>query len=678
MFFSALQLDSEFEGIVTHVFLIVTGLAVGLVSGFVASFALGLNGGLYGGFASGLALSLTTALADNIAMDFINGSIVGCAGGLLIGASRSLLVGLVVGLAIVATGSFDESSTGLGIWLMVGAMIGYFLGFLRPYYIPVHLLWSWPRFRGSNYRFHPVAWDDACFLPFPGLDRLLVSFTENDPEAGRREIDRLIDEYPSQRQAALRAQAILVARAAADTVNLSQLDDKLAGLPEGEKGCLKETPEVRRRVHEITSLQARLDTLDRPFLREPFAALLVKEIETFKDQIAGFKPPLSTEMRKAARNWLEIARRQHQDAHAAVVREPTHQVFRAGDPVDRDREAFVVRGSLLGELERQAMLSTGCPGLVVYGRRRMGKSTLLRNLGGFLPPRLRVVLVSMQQARAFASLSDFLHLLGQRIAHAVDGAPDPPEDLKGLEHFLGAVQQRLADTDRRLLIGIDEYENLDRKIGEGVLPEDLLAVLRESIQTHRRLIWAFAGSHAVDELTHAPWTSYLVSARTLEVTPFEPEETRLLLTEPLKHSALWRDTEDRRPRFEPGFWGDGGIERVHASTGGWPHLVQLVAENAVDLVNDAGAASVDEALLERALDRAVVRGNNVFLELLEKESHLLGEWDYLRAFQSADEQSEPADDAVARSLRRRRLVDTAGGRWRLRVPLMGRWLRERL
>jgi hypothetical protein len=85
---------------------------------------------------------------------------------------------------------------------------------------------------------------------------------------------------------------------------------------------------------------------------------------------------------------------------------------------------------------------------------------------------------------------------------------------------------------------------------------------------------------------HAPWTSYLVSARTVEVSLFSDQETRILLTEPLLHSSLWRDDEPSRPRprFEAGFWGDGGIERIHAEAGGWPHLVQLIAEATVDLL----------------------------------------------------------------------------------------------
>ena len=61
--------------------------------------------------------------------------------------------------------------------------------------------------------------------------------------------------------------------------------------------------------------------------------------------------------------------------------------------------------SVLGQLERQVMLATGCPGLLIYGRRRMGKSTLLRNLDGFLPGSVRIASISMQNPAAFTSVS---------------------------------------------------------------------------------------------------------------------------------------------------------------------------------------------------------------------------------------------------------------------------------
>ena len=85
--------------------------------------------------------------------------------------------------------------------------------------------------------------------------------------------------------------------------------------------------------------------------------------------------------------------------------------------------------------------------------------------------------------------------------------------------------------------------------------------------------------------------------------------------------------------------------------------------------------------MERALDKAIVRGHNVLYELLHRECQLPGEWDYLERFKRLDAQAAPngneADEAIARSLRRRELMTVDGDEWRLRVPLMLRWLRVR-
>lgn len=210
-----------------------------------------------------------------------------------------------------------------------------------------------------------------------------------------------------------------------------------------------------------------------------------------------------------------------------------------------------------------------------------------------------------------------------------------------------------------------------------MFPPELLHLLRELIQSQRRLIWLFAGSHHIAELTHESWTSAFVSLRTLEMPLFEPAETRLLLTEPVRHSPLWPPGDPRRPRFDPAFWGEGGIEAIYAEAGGWPHLVQLLAETAVNLVNDAGAPGLDPALYQRMLTKAIESGDIVLRQLLERECRLAGEWDWLQGFRRADALPPPPDPAILSALCRRLLVLPEGDTWRLRVPLMQRWLRER-
>ena len=610
------------------------------------------------------ASSVLEALQEHI-LQIAGGIAFGIAGGISFAISRGIAGGIAVGIA-----------GGIAGGIAFGIAFG--ITSLRVFYHPLHLLFIWPAALGSHYRLHPVAWDDMCSVPFPGLHRLLLAYAEESPPAADREIERLISGYPSQRLEALRARAALIARRAGRQTDLAQLDDVAARLPEGEKGFLAETRRVREMIAEICRLQTRLKTIDRPILREPVAHLLRTEIENFQHRMAGFHEPLASEFRAAADEWLNIADRQLDQARAVLGKEPTPQVFRAGDPVDHNQEAFVTRDRVVGELEKQVMLATGCPGLLLYGRRRMGKSTVLGNLLGFLPREVRVVTVSMQNPAAFQSPESLLQLLAGEIHGAcpdLELPAEPPGDLAAFFRHLTACNDALAGTGGRLLLALDEYENLDEKIGAGLFDNDLLGTLRESIQSHRQLTWVFAGSHEITELAHAPWPSYLISVRTIEVEPFTPAQTRLLLTEPVKHSPMWLGDESRRPRFEPGFWGDGGIERIHAEAAGWPHLVQLIAETAVDLVNDCDARQVSADLMQQALDAAVVRGDIVLRQLTEGESTLPGEWNYLRAFRRQPSQAPPEDETVRRSLERRLLVAEEDDRWRLRVPLMQRWLR---
>jgi hypothetical protein len=473
---------------------------------------------------------------------------------------------------------------------------------------------------------------------------------------------------------ALRARAILLARDMGRESNLAVLDAAGAKLPQGERGFLADVPKLRDMIAEIAARQRRVDIVHRPFLREPLAQALRTQIENFRHQVGGFREPLASEFRAAGAQWLAVADRQLREAEAVVKREPIAQVFRAGDPVDRAQEAFVPRLDVIGELENQLMLATGCPGLVLYGRRRTGKSTALKNLDGFLPPEVKVETISMQDPAAFTSLPHFARL----VASAVTGNT-PSTDLTLTDMFdaLARANTQLADQKRRLLLAIDEYETIDEKIGSGDFTQDLLATLRESIQTHRRITWIFAGSHDIAELKHATWPSYLVSARTIEMPLFSEAETRLLLTEPMSRSPLWSSEEEKRPRFPAGFWGDSGVEHIHREAGGWPHLVQLLAETTVDLVNESGAREACSALLEGASARAIVRGDTVLRQLLERECTVPGEWEYVAGFRRNDTQPPPGDDAVYRSLRRRLVVVDENGLWRLRVPLMQRWLRER-
>ena len=61
------------------------------------------------------------------------------------------------------------------------------------------------------------------------------------------------------------------------------------------------------------------------------------------------------------------------------------------------------RLGVIRQVERQVTLANGCPSLLICGRRRMGKSTLIRNLDAFVPDTVRIANVSMQNPKSFSA-----------------------------------------------------------------------------------------------------------------------------------------------------------------------------------------------------------------------------------------------------------------------------------
>ena len=351
------------------------------------------------------------------------------------GIADGIALGVAVGIASRITSGIAEGITE-GIVVGIAFGIAWSVGSLRAYYYLAHLLFLWPRPRGHWYPYHPVAWDDLCVLPFPQLDLLLTAYAEQHPQAGEQEIERLIVTYPAQRMAALRAKARLMARRAA-AEPLERLDTAVADLPEGAAGFLRDTSKLRDMVGEIARLQHCLDGQDRPFLREPVAAQLAEKIENVRHRIGGLSEPLASEFRATAQHWSARAHDQHAAIRHKLERSPAPLVFRAGDPVERSREAFVPRTRVVGQLDRQLTLATGCPALILYGRRRMGKSTVLRNLQGFLPDSVLVAQLSMQKAKAFSAQTSLLTQIAATIADALgDLGPQRAPEPGGYRRFL--------------------------------------------------------------------------------------------------------------------------------------------------------------------------------------------------------------------------------------------------
>jgi hypothetical protein len=152
--------------------------------------------------------SLSDVISSKLAVEMMNGITFGMAAGVLLTVIRAksfhgrdvwevfwlVLLGVGVGLSLAFEG---EGVVGAAFGIAWG--LGVAIASTRIYYHLVHPLFIWPRLQGHWYPHHPVAWDDLCSVSFPGLDLLLVEYTEKARESGIEEIERLITNYPSQR-----------------------------------------------------------------------------------------------------------------------------------------------------------------------------------------------------------------------------------------------------------------------------------------------------------------------------------------------------------------------------------------------------------------------------------------------------------------------------------------------
>lgn len=147
----------------------------------------------------GAALFLFALVTLSVVLPIVSGSV----GGSHMGTARTVVLGVVVGSGVgSAQGILLGSTAGLASAIAVA----------RAYYFPIQLLFASSLMHTRYYSLHPVAWDSMCSLPSPRLGVLLADYAAVDRARADQEIDRLIDEYPSQRGQALQGRARLIAR----------------------------------------------------------------------------------------------------------------------------------------------------------------------------------------------------------------------------------------------------------------------------------------------------------------------------------------------------------------------------------------------------------------------------------------------------------------------------------
>lgn len=372
-------------------------------------------------------------------------------------------------------------------------------------------------------------------------------------------------------------------------------------------------------------------------------------------------------------------------AEAAELRQEIDSPYITGIPLTDQQVIFVGRTDISTRIE-QLLADRRRPPLLLYGQRRMGKTSLMLNLGRMLRTTIVPLFVDLQGAPSQANdHAGFLYNLARAM---IDSASEQRQMLllplrraelaqdpfTRFNEWLDEVEKILGQNTALLLL--DEFEALDHAFDENRFdPVRVLGMLRHLIQHRPRFKVLLAGSHTLDELQR--WSSYLINVQVVKIGYLKEAEARQLVEHPVDDFTL---------RYEP-----AASQRVLDLTRGHPFLVQLLCEELVALKNEQEPAQRRLALLtdvEAAVPEALNHGRLYFSDIQQNQIDKVGVdlLIYLAAqgagavlSRKALEKWAPPQNGFSHALDlllQRDLIEPVGNGYRFQVELIRRWFAQ--
>jgi uncharacterized protein len=659
------------------------GLGIGMAGDLVLGLGAGLAGGLVGGLSGGLVGGLVVELGLGLVIGLGTGMIAGLVGALVgrlgvqVGPSAGLVFGMGGGLVLGLVFALVE---GLREGLRAGfAYAGvFFFVYLRLLHIVPYASQRWRSRKAADpflfFRNSPVYWDEAIAMPLPFLSDWLVNLATFDRQRGMNEIVK-VARLPYQRRAAQRALVTVLLQdlKQADSVEkVASATEALANLPSDAQYLPTGLADAARHIHRIDELTNDYLTRITPVGQMSVIKELRSALEAFRDAMVLTKPPVGPAFQSVAMHWLEVIKVIEVGAHKRIAVEPIPNSFVVGNPLMvRDKNLFKGRKDIIVAIEENIINSAQRPALLLYGRRRIGKTSTLLNLPVLLSSSFVPVFIDCQDAKWREGDDAFCYHLATSLHQAlnqrglVEMSRRPRFDrfeqyaFTRLGEYLDQIEESSRAAHKQILLTLDEYEKLEEGISASKVTTEVLNQLRTIVQHRERIVVLFSGSHRFEEMRTINWSDYLINVKTLELSYLGHEDARELITEPV-------------PLLQ---YESGVIEQIIAMTHCQPYLLQAVASDLVNYLNSEKRMLATAADLEIAVEKVLVTAQAYFFytwtsDCSEAEREVLR----MIAIRNTESLAIAEDNSSLRSLCHKEILETQGGGYRFSIELFRRWV----
>jgi len=337
---------------------------------------------------------------------------------------------------------------------------------------------------------------------------------------------------------------------------LTNAPQKVAKLPESNTAI---RPTVLKALTHLGDIGAEVATYQQSTSRVNQLAALARAA----DSLEKLEKTINTDVNEPERyilqaiieHWQPLITEASGKIGRFAITEPVANPYIAGNPVTG--ALFVGRDDIFIRLE-ELWTPEKCPSVILYGHRRMGKTSILKNLGtARFGKHTHIIDFNMQRVGFVKNTGELLYNLALAIYDEMPTNSTLTEPEYGpfttqtpynvFERFLKKLGKQRQNM--RLLVTVDEFELLELGM----------------------FIMAFAGLHNLEEMRHDYWHPLFGSFTAIPVTFLTAGATRQLITQP-------------DPDFPLDYDADALDDIIHL-THGQPYLVQLICHSLVSRFN---------------------------------------------------------------------------------------------
>jgi hypothetical protein len=251
------------------------------------------------------------------------------------------------------------------------------------------------------------------WFPLPGLDGLLVKIAKENRQEGMEAIAFVATSF-RQGWAAKRA---LLELTAYDVGNAHELDsiaeisDNLSWLPDDARLDMQDLLLGLEQSSQHARAAMESETL---YNKQEQLRMGLSVVERMRGGLAlAQNSDMARKMIPALAGWRDVFNRELVNASG---KEQIPNVYHSGTPLIKESKTFKGRRDLFRSLDNELINPSGQrPSLLLFGARRMGKSSTLKQLPVQLGPQIVPATVDLQSVGTVESASSLLYLIARSV-----------------------------------------------------------------------------------------------------------------------------------------------------------------------------------------------------------------------------------------------------------------------